>query len=91
MVEWLGSVGKFRVNKNRTEANITKEQWVQHFSKLLASKEIDMQEVQAKKRKRAKEGKEGSVDKRCDGEISMEKLEEEVRGTKIKMHQEKTE
>ena len=84
MVEWWEAVGKFRMKRNRTEENISQEQWVQHFSKLLGSKELEMQEEHEKEKKRAEERGEGSIDKELDGEISMEALKQAVRGTKNK-------
>ena len=86
MVKWSEAVRKLRIKSNRTEANISKEQWVQHFSKLLGSKEIGMEEGQVKGRKRAEERKEGSVDKGLDEGISTEELEQVIRGTKNKRH-----
>ena len=46
MVEWWEAVGKSRIRRKRTEANITKEQWVQHFSNLLGARQIGTEDEQ---------------------------------------------
>ena len=84
MVEWWEAVGKFRIRRKRTEANITKEQWVQQFSNLLGARQIGTEDKQTiMKRGEARED-EGSVDEGLDQEISQEELRKALRSTKNK-------
>ena len=39
MEEWWAAVGFFRARKRKTVGNINNIQWVEHFSRLLGSKE----------------------------------------------------
>ena len=84
MVEWWEAAGKFRIRRKRTEANITKEQWVQHVSNLLGARQIGTEDEQTIMKRGETREDEGSVDKGLDQEINQEELRKALRSTKNK-------